>query len=188
MTQALSVAETIVGRECRLEDLARRLARELGIDIVPDEESHGISARIWLSGENKDYRMFYTKGTIYSDGKGGVEYDDEEGEDIHIKRVGAEYPRIVIMNNAGRYSFAVNVPDYMLDSFLKGKRFDPSRMPMNLFYIRLRGAIHGQAIKPEQKVVYSGDPDLVVYPLRVEPIQQDIDEYITGDIIRYCLS
>ena len=187
MTQALSIAETIVGRECRLEDLARRLAREIGIEITPDRKYHGISARTWLSGENKEYRMSYTEGDIYSDGKGGVEYDEEGGDEIYIKRVMAEYPQISVASHSKGYIFEVNVPDYMLNDFLTRKIFDPSEEPINLFHIKLSKAIPKQAVRPKYTIVYKGDPDSIIHPFVIPFFQGDI-ENINGRIIMYYLS
>ncbi len=188
MTGALCTVQRTADVEHKLEDLARRLAKELGIELRPDRRYHGISAPTWLSGKNREFSMDYSDGMIYSDGKGGVEYDRDEWEYIPIKKIGREYPAVVIINSQGRYKFDVEMPDYLFEEFIGRKKFDPLELP-NQFYTRLALKVLRQTptLISELKEPKEEDVAYTLYRLGIGFTQEDIDD-INGEVVRYCLS
>ncbi len=168
----LVVPKLTITREHKLEDLARRLAKELDIKLNLDERHHGISAQTWLSGENDKYVIGYSD-----------DFDDDF-ENIAIKGKLSDYPRINITYSLDCYSFTIDVPDFLIHTFV-GKYGNPLQQPINSIQDLLASRVSDQIKRIE--LVDAPDGGMTVYNFCGKISQEQLLE-LSGEIIRYFLS
>lgn len=175
----LTVPGPILREEHRLEDLARRLAGELGIELKPHSRYHGISAPTWLSGENEHYEIHYCD-----------DFDDTE-EYINIEKTGegirkrGENLKIDVTCLRSSYYFSVSVPDTLLLPFIERVRGIQLTPQMSQLHIRLKEAIVNKIEKLKIESRAEGIA-MNVYSFMV-PLEQDYIGHISGEIIRSLL-
>jgi len=171
-TTTLAVSEPVITRGHRLEGLARSLARELDIKLNSDERHHGISAPTWFSGGNDKY------GMNYSD-----DFDDDF-EYITIKGKLMDYPRINIAYSLDRYSFTIDVPDFLIQTFIE-KYGNPPQQPIISIHNLLVSRVSDQIKRIE--LVDAPDGGMTIYNFCGDISQEQLSE-LDGEIIRYFLS
>ncbi len=102
MTSALSTVQRTADVEHKLEDLARRLAGELGVEFTGLEKAR--AADLFFGG-NATYNFSYMH--LY----------EQETEDIQISRHGCIFPVFHIMYYGAEFSVKIDVDNESLASF-----------------------------------------------------------------------
>ncbi len=167
-TTALTVPSATVLRENRLEDLARRLSRE--IDIKRLDEMEGRPAQRFLSGQSS-YNLFYHCDCVDGD------------ELINIHKTGIPFPMVHIFYCVSDgYSLKLDIQDSDLGSFTEGHR-DCFSQPLNPLYHKIAKKIAEDInrLKPKGEL----DPNFII-PFEVAFDLGDL-KYITSDLVKHYL-